>query len=281
MYDFSVVAFNAFGSVTETTHLDVADSSALGLWDNFQSSTNGLTTPVIWATRDPNTPPQYVTWDKHGLLYNRPGFTGISPRNSWDVAPPGDWTGDVPVTALTRRHGYCRGHGNGVTYPWDGENTAKEFAYVWFCDASDNRVQMYVRYAYTRYDASGNDYTILFFDQDLPGNITPLDVVAVPASYAVCLRTYSVANVTSANRLPGDWCGYSYVGWPPFNQCTYSGGASGSPNMLPLMDGTLAVVAFTATTGPNVHPMQDDMDTMTTWAGLSPANYQMDWHSYP
>ena len=87
------------------------------VWTNFLAHTNGRDM-VIWSDRThppgwPSNPP-IVTWNTNSLIWGLRGFTALSP--SWEVQ---SGVGQVPVTVLTRRHGYARGHGMGP----DGFNT--------------------------------------------------------------------------------------------------------------------------------------------------------------
>src|SRR5262249_5520011 len=98
-------------------HHFFADSLSHLIWTNFIAHTNGRGT-TVWSgrTHSPNWPatPPVAVWNTNSLIWGMKGVTALSP--CWEVegAP-----GQVPVTALTRRHAYTRGHGMGA----DGFNT--------------------------------------------------------------------------------------------------------------------------------------------------------------
>jgi len=58
------------------------------------------------------------------------------------------------------------------------------------------------------------------------------------------------------------------------------GGDSGSPNMIPTVDGQLVFFQGSTSSGPSP-AMQAVMDALTTSQGLSPSNYQMMWYPTP
>jgi hypothetical protein len=64
---------------------------------------------------------------------------------------------------------------------------------------------------------------------------------------------------------------------PEFLVDFYKGGDSGSPNMIPTPDGQLVFFRGTATTGPNSQ-MQSDVDALSTYLGLDPGDYQLQWY---
>jgi len=143
---------------------------------------------------------------------------------------------------------------------------------VWFLTADDKRIEVKIlrEAVQTR---SGEDYTIVLFDRDLPGSIEPLRVVNITnlltrfvmtslAPYPV-FRTEQNGNVTV--ELPGLM--YPY----------YKGGDSGSPNLLP-MPGELVFFSGRSTASPNP-AMQSDMDELCRKERLQPANYQMQWYN--
>ena len=99
------------------------------VWTNLIAHTNGRTTSV-WEERThpanwPTNPPQ-VKWNSNSLLHDWHGWTAISPCWEGEV-----WSGQLPITALTRRHGYTRGHGMGE----DGLSTNYSGRKVWFVNA--------------------------------------------------------------------------------------------------------------------------------------------------
>src|SRR5690242_1531679 len=108
------------------------------VWTNFIAHTNGRDMN-IWSARShplgwPSKPP-LVRWNTNSLIWGLKGFTAISPCWEVESAP-----GQVPVTALTRRHGYTRGHGMGA----DGFNTNFAGKKIWFLTANNSIVEVTV-----------------------------------------------------------------------------------------------------------------------------------------
>src|SRR5262249_20713452 len=105
------------------------------IWTNFIAHTNGRDT-TIWSVRthSPTWPASapVAVWNTNSLIWGMKGVTALSP--CWEVEGV---PGQVPVTALTRRHGYTRGHGMGV----DGFNTGFAGKKVWFLGADNKIVQ--------------------------------------------------------------------------------------------------------------------------------------------
>jgi len=96
-------------------------------------------------------------------------MTALSPCWEGEGAP-----GVIPITALTRRHGYTRGHGirpDGFGKTFAGER-------VWFLSTNNQVVQTSVlREVVRTMPGSGRDYTIFLFSKDLPASIEPMRVV--------------------------------------------------------------------------------------------------------
>jgi len=237
------------------------------VWTNLMARTNGRDT-TVWSVRThsplwPATPPVAV-WNTNSLIWGLKGFTALSP--CWEVegAP-----GMVPVTALTRRHGYTRGHGMGV----DGFNTNFAGKKVWFLTANNKIVEAkVVRDVVRTLKGGGNrDYTILLFSQDLPAGIEPLRAVAdvdISWKYRPCFgaplpffKTEQTGHVSA--EVPG------------LTLNTWKGGDSGSPDMLPL-PGELGFCSGRSTSGPSPQ-MQTDMDELCLEEGLNPKRYQLQW----
>jgi subtilisin-like proprotein convertase family protein len=243
----------------------------LAAWTNFIAHTNGQTTMNMWSERIlpvgwPNTPP-VLTWDTNCLLYGLDGFTGISQCNEFQGAP-----GQVPVTLLTRRHGYFRGHGSGP----NGLQTNRAGQRVWFCAADNTVVQMTVAAIYVRDQAgstSNYDYSIVEFTQDVPASIQPVSVIS-PANMQIF---YSDTPDLPYLFFATEQLGHCEANVPPFIYDIRKGGDSGSPNMIPSPDNKLVMFTGTGTTGFNAQ-MQADMDTLSTYAGINPANYQLHWY---
>jgi hypothetical protein len=253
------------------------------IWTNFIAHTNGRSTQ-IWSTfimptnfphdffEGTNMPPHItptLAWNTNCLIWGMKGETALS--QCWTAQGA---RGQVPITALTRRHGYTRGHsmGNpGITSRFGGQR-------VYFCTTNNQVIEMKVRNMLVNI-GSGYDYTILFFTEDLPPGIEPLRV----ADMKVVLSKYPYP------PSPAHWVtflteqtGNVSANCAPFVVDTWKGGDSGSPNLLPL-PGELVFYAGRSTSGPSPQ-MQADMDALSRSAGLDPAKYQMQWvdlSSYP
>ena len=105
------------------------------VWTNVIGNTNGRTMQM-WSARGhppgwPATAGVSATWNRRSLLYGMRGFTALSP--CWEMEGN---SGQVPITALTRRHGYTRGHGMGST----GFRQLYAGKKVWFLSADDKRI---------------------------------------------------------------------------------------------------------------------------------------------
>ncbi len=254
-------------TVTNTVfHHFVAESVNNLVWTNFIANTNSRDMR-IWSVRShptgwPDKPPM-VTWNTNCLMWGRKGLTALSP--CWQ----GEYSsGQIPITALTRRHGYTRGHGMGL----DGVSKLFNGKKVWFVTTSNTLIQTKVARAIVRtMGESHKDYTILLFKDDLPDSIQPMRVVALtnilaqypsrPAAPRPFFRTEQLGNVSA--ELPG------------FFIDTWKGGDSGSPDMLP-MPGELVFFGGRSTSGPGAE-MQADMDALCTAQGLNPKKYQLQW----
>jgi len=237
------------------------------VWTNLIAHTNGRSM-ALWSERthppDWPTNPPAVKWNPRALIHGWRGWTAISPCWQSEV-----WGGQIPITALTRRHGYTRGHGMGA----DGFRANFAGMKVWFVTAENKLVTARVAREVVRTGGAGvrKDYTILLFDQDLPAGIEPMgvaqltNVVAkyafVPGAPAPFLKTEQGGNVSA--EIPG------------FTVPTWKGGDSGSPDMLPL-PGELVFVGGRSTTGPTPE-MQADMDELCRLQKLDPQRYQMRW----
>ncbi|MGO9202614.1 MAG: hypothetical protein ACLQM8_18995 [Limisphaerales bacterium] len=283
----TVLVYNPFGycgAASALQAVSVLDTSAWAIWTDLLALTN-TTTASLWKTTPPLTdPPTGMAWNTNCLIYHKFGLTAISQMNSWDI--PCGCPGQIPVTALTGRHGYARGHGMGT--PGTNNPMAPALT-VWFCTTNNppnNLVPVNVLADIVRYD-SQYDYTVLVFDSDVSTmGITPMYVGDTPQSDTPILVTsqYPVNNVIGSVIVNSPvMCGnilplYSYqtMGGP-------MGGDSGSPLMVPTTDNYLVFIGgigYTTgahTTGPCTQ-MQTDMDTLSTDAGLNPASYQMRWH---
>jgi len=239
------------------------------VWTNFMAHTNGRSTsiwrerghPPGWPTNQPA-----VRWNSDSLLYGWRGWTAISPCWEGEVS-----SGQVPITALTRRHGYTRGHGMGA----DGFNVNYAGKKVWFVTAKDQLITVKILRQVVRIGGADaetrRDYTIFLFDRDLPAGIEPLGVTTLtnlPAKYASVQGAPTLLFRTEQG-------GHVSAGISGFSVPTWKGGDSGSPDMLPL-PGELIFVGGRSTTGPTP-AMQADMDELCRLEKLDPKLYQMRW----
>jgi len=247
------------------------DSLNYVVWTNFIAHTNGRNTSV-WSVRSkpqgwPERPP-LVQWNTSSLIWGMKAFTALSPCWELEGSP-----GQAPITALTRRHGYTRGHSMG------GDRVGALYAgkRVWFVTSQNQVIQMTVKREIVRtVETSKRDYTIVLFDSDLPETIQPMRVVSphevfdVPRSKYIHLMTGEPCPFFKTEQT-----GNVSADVPGFLVDTFKGGDSGSPNMLPL-PGELAFSSGRSTAGASPE-MQADMDTLCRLEGLNPAKYQLQW----
>jgi hypothetical protein len=244
------------------------DSLQQVTWTNLMAETNGRST-LIWSEREhganwPASPPS-VQWNTHSLLWGKKGMTSLCPCWEGEGSP-----GVVPIAALTRRHGYSRGHGMGA----DGFGKTFAGKRVWFVSTNNSVVEVrIVRDVVRTMSGSGRDYTLFLFDRDLPNSIEPIRV----ADLQEVFRRYGFSDYY---QIP---CPLFYVeqtgnvsaGLPGFTVAYYKGGDSGSANLLPLPN---ELVFFGGRTTSSPTPeMQVDMDELCREQGLNPGKYQMQW----
>lgn len=253
-------------------HHYLPDSLSHLIWTNFIAHTNGRNTR-IWSVRShppgwPNRPP-VVQWNTNGLMWGMKGLTGLSP--CWEMEVN---SGQVPVTALTRRHGYTRGHSMGP----DGFRTSFAGKRVWFLDAANRIVEVKVAREVVRvYKVhKREDYTLLLFDRDLPPGIEPLRVTdEIDTWKRLGMPALPYNSPAPRPVFLTEQGGHVSAGIPGFIVPTGKGGDSGSPNLLPL-PGELVFFGGRMTTGPTAD-MQRDMDELCRLEGLDPARYPMQW----
>ncbi len=241
------------------------------VWTNFIAHTNGRTLEM-WSERSlppgwPSTPP-VLAWNPDSLIYGLDGFTALSQCNEFQDSP-----GQMPVTLLTRRHGYMRGHGTGD----NGLKTNLAGKKVWFCTASNTVVQMTIAANLTRYEfGSGNayDYGLVIFTEDVPDSITPISVMSAVDFAIYYYYTPDIPFLFLGTEQLGH-CAAGY-GVPPFVYPLEKGGDSGSPNMIPLPGYKLVMYSGRSTSGPSPQ-MQADIDALSLYLGLNANNYRLRW----
>ena len=273
------VATNVRFLTNTTSEFDhyLPESLNYAVWTNFIANTNGKSM-AIWSrrTRPANWParPALVSWNHSSLIWGMKGLTAICPCWQWE-GPPG-WT---PITALTRRHGYARGHDMGP----DRFGTDLAGKKVWFLTTNNLIVETRIaRLVVRTRETSHRDYTLFLFDSDLPPSIEPMSVVAASEIFAVPHCKYCDVPGTPLIVFKTEQGGNVSAGVPGFAVDTMKGGDSGSPNMLPL-PGELVFWNGRTTSGPSPE-MQADMDELCKLQGLNPAKYQLqyaDLSKYP
>ena len=240
------------------------------VWTNFIAHTNGRST-LIWRVR--SHPPSWPTnapvvkWNRDSLMWGMKGMTAISP--CWQLEGS---SGQVPITLLTPRHGYARGHSMGD----DGFRKKYNGKKVWFLAPDDTLVERrIIRDVCRTYGVSRRDYCVLLFDRDLPGSIQPMRVVSPFEILGVPPARYAYCPGAPAPLFKTEQTGHVSAEVPGFTVNTFKGGDSGSPNMLP-MPGELLFYSGRATSGPSPE-LQADMDALSRLEGLDPKKYQLKW----
>ncbi len=228
--------------------------------------TNGRS-PRLWevAQIPPGWPaqPPVLRWNTNNLLWGRKGMTGFS-----QVFEGMGAFGQGIITALTRRHGYVRGHGMGPS----GLDPTRVGRRAWFCTRDNRLIERKMQLILVRFMDEGHvrDYSLILFDADLPAEIEPLRVVD-PVKVR---RKYLFPPMEGKPVLMVLQAGYVSAmigGW----DIPVSGGDSGNPRLLPL-PGELVFLEGITTFPPSAE-MQADMDLLSRKAGLDPRQYQMQW----
>ena len=148
--------------ITNTFAGFVPGSLAGAIWAGFH--TNGRSTnmwefwqlPAGWPTNPP-----VLRWNTNNLMWGRKGMTAIS-----QVCEGMGAFGQGAITALTRRHGYVRGHGMGPS----GLHPERVGRRIWFCTRDNQVIERKVQVTLVRAPDKGSpgDYSIILFDADLP-----------------------------------------------------------------------------------------------------------------
>jgi hypothetical protein len=241
------------------------------IWTNFVALTNGRDMR-IWTERvhPPHWPtnPPVVAWNSNSLIWPMRGLTALSP--CWEGE---GYPGQVPLTALTRRHAYTRGHGMGP----DGFSTALAGRRAWFVTRSNTLVEMKIKRSVTRAAAVTNglhrDYTVVLFDRDLPEGIEP---VAVANRGEILKKNpFPTTAFWPQPNFQTEQGGYVSTAVAPLTVNTWKGGDSGSPDFLPL-PGELVFYSGRSTSGPSPE-MQADLDELCRLEGLPARRYQLRW----
>lgn len=239
-------------------------------WTNLIAHTNGRST-AIWSARSrppgwPDKAPE-ATWNRASLLWGMEGMTALSPGWEGESAP-----GQIPVTALTRRHGYTRGHHMGP----DGFGTRFAGKKVWFLTKEDQVVERtVVREVVRTIPANPNDYTLLLFNKDLPQGIQPVAVAHQTNFYGQDRVRFKLVYGAPPAVFKAEQTGHVSADIPGLTMPTWKGGDSGSANLLPL-PGKLVFISGRSTSGAS-EAMQADMDELCRLQGLNPTRYRLQW----
>jgi hypothetical protein len=200
-------------------------------------------------------------------MWGMKGMTALSP--CWEEEGN---SGQVPITALTRRHGYARGHDMGP----DGFGTGFAGKKVWFLTTQNALVLVTVRRQVVRTrQGSGRDYCILLFGSDLPETIQPMRVVSPALIFTVPHSKYVFSSQIPCPIFKTEQTGNVSAEVPGFTLNTFKGGDSGSPDMIPL-PGELIFWTGRSTSGASPE-MQADMNELCRREGLDPQKYQLQW----
>jgi hypothetical protein len=242
----------------------VPGSLANAVWTGFHTNGRSMNMWEFWQLPPgwPTNPP-VLRWNTNNLMWGRRGMTAIS-----QVVEGMGSFGQGEITALTRRHGYVRGHGMGP----NGLDPTRVGRRVWFCTRDNQVVERKIKLLLiqARENGSTNDYSIILFDADLPPGIEPMRVVD-PEKLR---RKYFIGDISHRPifmALQEGFISTGIAGWTvPFR-----GGDSGAPMMLPLPDELVFYGGLT--TSPPSAQMQADMDMLSRRAGLDARKYQMQW----
>jgi hypothetical protein len=237
------------------------------VWTNLLARTNGRD-PNIWSVRShPTNWPKarpVVQWNTNCLIWGMKGLTALSP--CWEDE---GGSGQAPITALTRRHGYTRGHSMGA----DGVTSSRTGKKVWFLTTNNVLVEAVVQRALIRL-IGGRDYTLLLFKQDLPESIMPVRVESgtnLLYKYHYCPGApLPVVKTEQGGQLSVDLPGFTVNIWKP--------GDSGAPDLL-LMPGELIFIGGRSTSSATPL-MQIDMNVLCRIEGLDPEKYQLQWADF-
>lgn len=261
---------SAYTYTNRTFHGFQPETLSYLIWTNYLAITNGRDLR-IWAVGAhphpqgwPKTPPTAV-WNTNSIIWGMKGVTALSPCWDGEGAP-----GQVPLTVLTRRHVYTRGHSFGD----DGFHPSHNGKTAWFFSRDNKRVEAKVKLSVVRtVMPSRRDYTILLLDRDLPDTIETMPV-ALPEDVQ---KYYPLPSQGPAPHpfFQTEQGGMVSTGVAPLTVNTWKGGDSGSPNLIPL-PGQLVFVSGRSTSGPS-REMQEDMDELCRRAKLNPAKYQLRW----
>ena len=240
-------ALQSFGDVLHSSFLSATNGHDETNLDNFISAGN-------YSAPGPQ-------WHTNGIFYNLVGHTALAVL----LAP------EVPATALTRRVLVVRGHDNGATNVTVDPAAFHGHFYQFLSDANVT-TNIYVQAAFKRY-GGGYDYCLLLLSNSLPASIATMRMVD-PAAFDAKVSDTHAYWWPNFNPLLGT-CQHNICGTLFTTASGHSmliSGDSGSPNFYAI-NGEAFYYAGRTTSGYSSQ-MQADCDTLTTWAGLNPADHQ-------
>lgn len=243
------------------------------IWTNFVRLTNGRS-PQLMSERAA-TP----GWPMHGgrAVRNPESFVaGVRGVTGWSSGAFSPWAPSyldmqAPATLVTRRHalacGHCAGAPSALTTNYSGRR-------MFFVTTNNQIIVRTIAARITRLHSTNNvrvDYSVYLFNEDLPAGIEPARVMN-GTEFNVKTRGHDVWTWPLMGR-----CQHGYVGTTrsaghamavPGDSGHYSGFVLTGPRglewvaLLPIRPG---------------YEYQQDMDELSRWAGLDPADYQMEW----
>ena len=249
---------------------------ASALWQSFQTATNGHTAATEFLNLGGDV--TNIVWNTNSCLYGQSGFTAFSMEGNGYFFTNAGW--GTPVTALTKRHVYARGHDMGQTNNVL-DNHPYTSAAIHFLTADNQVVLRHALAAFNRQNyfliagqTAVQDYTLFLLDADLPDSIQPVTMVDTNFAAKLAKNTagwwpnFNPELATCQHNQIGTLDGVSFNPHP-----FYVGGDSGSPNFY-ILNGAVVMVDGRTTSGWSPQ-MQADADALSVWGGLNPASYQI------
>jgi hypothetical protein len=228
-------------------------------------------------------------------------MTGIMAYNASARYSRGYWQAGFqqPWTMVTKRHAVAASHTDELDVCAGEVVAAGGYRYVWYLDANNvahratlkKKVRALAGKPGCPAYAVSMDMTMAIFDADMTDAIEPLWVVKYPDATTTAYYGWLPASIPKSpfTQYTLDVCS----GWVPFlavcqhSTCFFWGmgakypgdeayvpGDSGSPEMLPLPDGRLAIFGLTSGAA-NSYKMQELIDQLTVSEGLNTADYQL------
>jgi hypothetical protein len=243
------------------------------IWTNFVRLTNGRS-PRLMSERAA-TP----GWPTHGgrAVRNPQSFVaGVRGVTGWSSGAFSPWAPNhldmqAPATVVTRRHalgcGHCAGAPSTLTTNYNGRR-------MFFVTTNNQIIARTLAARITRLHFTNNvrvDYSVYLFNEDLPDSIEPVRVM-IQSEFNTKTRAQDVWTWPLMGR-----CQHGYVGSTrsaghpmavPGDSGHYSGFVLNGPQglewvaLLPVLPG---------------YEYQRDLDELSRWADLDPADYQMQW----